>query len=130
MNIAFEGIDELIDELEAIDADIPKFKKKALIAGADLLKERTREAVYSHGLKPRSGNAPKYIDRTNPKDDEIFVTTTPEGFYLYFHERGYWHVRKKQFIPPKPFASIAYQQSIDDILEEYKKVFQEGLKIK
>lgn len=127
--ISFEGIDELIAELEAIDADVPKLKKEALIAGAELLKERTRDAVYSYGLRKRSGKAPEYIDRTNPKNDEIFVGNTRDGFYLYFHEFGYWHVNGKRFVPPRPFMSITYQRSVNDILNEYKKVFQRGLKL-
>lgn len=127
--IEFNGIDELIKELEAIEADVPKLKKEALIAGADLLKERTKESVYSYGLQKRSGKAPEYIDRTNPKNDEIFVGNTKDGFYLYFHEIGYWHVKGKRFIPPKPFMSVTYQRSVNAILNEYKKVFQRGLKM-
>lgn len=127
--IEFNGIDELIKELEAIEVDVPKLKKEALIAGADLLKERTKESVYSYGLQKRSGKAPEYIDRTNPKNDEIFVGNTKDGFYLYFHEIGYWHVKGKRFIPPKPFMSVTYQRSVNAILNEYKKVFQRGLKM-
>lgn len=58
VEVEFEGIDELIEELEAIDADLPKIKKEALKAGADLFKDRLRESVYLYGLQPHSGNAP------------------------------------------------------------------------
>lgn len=129
MNIQFEGIEELIRELEAIEADVPKLKKEALIAGAELLKKRTQESVYSYGLRKRSGKAPEYIDRTNPKNDEIFVGNTRDGFYLYFHEFGYWHANGKRFVPPRPFMSITYEQSINAIMNEYVKVFREGLKL-
>lgn len=129
MKIEFNGIDELIKELETIGQDVEKIKKEALIAGAELLKERARDAVYSYGLRKRSGKAPEYIDRTNPKNDEIFVGNTKDGFYLYFHEIGYWHVKGKRFIPPKPFMSVTYQRSVNAILNEYKKVFQRGLKM-
>jgi HK97 gp10 family phage protein len=128
--IEFEGIDELLEELEAIGADIEKLKNKALIAGADLLKERMREEVYRHGLHKRTGTAEKSIDRTNPKNGEIFVGNTPDGFYLYFHEFGFWNTWADRYIPPRPFASIAYEQSKDDVLDKMAEVLREGLGMK
>lgn len=130
MEIEFVGIDELIREIEKIEEITEEMKDEALIAGADLLKERTQEAVYSYGLKPKSGKAPSYIDRTNPKDGEILVGNTSDGYYLYFHENGFYNVRAKRFIPPKPFASVAYETSKSAILDEYVKVFRKGLGIR
>lgn len=128
--IEFEGIDELLEELETIEANIEKLKNQALIAGADLLKERMREEVYRHGLHKRTGTAEKSIDRTNPKNGEIFVGNTPDGFYLYFHEFGYWNVRSKRYIPPKPFASITYERSKDEVLNKMAEVLRKGLGMK
>lgn len=127
MQIEFDGIEELIQEIEKIEGITEEMKDEALIAGADLLKERTQEAVYSYGLKPKSGKAPSYIDRTNPKNGEIFVGNTSAGYYLYFHEVGFYNVWAKRFIPPRPFASIAYENSKNDILDKYAEVFRKGL---
>lgn len=127
--IEFEGIDELIREVEQLESESKKIKNKALIAGADLLKERTQRAVYSHGLKPHTGRAPSYIDRTSPRNDEIFVGNTSDGFYLYFHEVGFYNVRARRFIPPRPFMSITYERSKNAILDEYVRVFREELRM-
>ena len=129
VEVEFEGIDELIEELEAIDADLPKIKKEALKAGADLFKDRLRESVYSYGLQPHSGNAPEYIDRSYPKNDEIYVGNTPDGFYLYFQEMGFYNVRARRFIPPKPFMSITFERSTDEIMDEYVRVLRKGLRM-
>jgi|SRR5690606_6291562 len=127
--IEFEGIDELIREVEQLESESKKIKNKALIAGADLLKERTQRAVYSYGLKPHTGKAPKYIDRTSPRNDEILVGNTSDGFYLYFHEVGFYNVRARRFIPPRPFMSITYERSKNAILDEYVRVFREELRM-
>lgn len=128
--IEFEGIDELLKELASIEADLPKLKKQALIESADLLKERMQKGVYSHGLNRHTGKAPDYIDRTSPRGDEIFVGNTSDGFYLFFHEEGFYNVRARRFIEPRPFASVIYEKSKGVILDEQVKVLREGLKIR
>lgn len=128
--IEFDGIDELLKELDSIEADLPNLKKKALIESADLLKERMQKGVYSHGLNRHTGKAPDYIDRTSPRGDEIFVGNTPDGFYLFFHEEGFYNVRARRFIDPRPFASIVYKNSRNAILDEQVRVLREGLKIR
>lgn len=129
--IEFDGIDELIAEVERIDNSTNQLKDEALVQGGELLLTRMIDAVYSHGLIRRSGEAQESLTRTDPVGGELFVGTRggvkQPGFYLYMHEFGFWNVRAKRFIAPKPFASIAYESSKNDILNEYVDVFKRGL---
>lgn len=130
MQFDFEGIDELIREIDKIEGMTNELKDEALIEGADILKERMRQEVYANGLQRRSGTAQESIDRTNPKNSEILVGNTGKGYYLYFHEEGFYNVWAKRFISPRPFASIAYENSKNDILNAYVDVFRKGLGMK
>lgn len=131
MKFEFDGIDELIAEIEHIEAITDDLKDKALIAGGDVLRDNMKREVYAHGLHRRSGKAQESITRTDPKNHELFVGTEggkkQPGFYLYMHEFGYWNVRAGRFIPPRPFASIAYEMSKGEILEAYAEEFRKGL---
>lgn len=131
MEIELEGLDELIDYLSNFEMNLDKAKNEALIAGGDLLKDRITAEIYSHGLNRRSGNAAESIIRTNPKNGELFVGTEggkkQKGFYLYMHEFGFYNVRAKRFIAPKPLVSIVYESSKNDILDEYVKAFKREL---
>ncbi|WP_062323953.1 hypothetical protein [Halolactibacillus sp. JCM 19043] len=133
MNLEFEGLDELLREVELIQLAPEHVKDKALIRAADLLKERMRDEVYNHGLNPYSGDAQRSIDRTNPKNGEVFVGTKggkkQEGYYLYMHEFGYYNVVAKRFIAPKPFASIAFELSKGKILDIYVDELRKEMKI-
>lgn len=134
MNFEFSGLDELIAEIDRIEGLTDDLKDEALIKGGDLLKDRMTKAVYAYGLHRISGEAEESIDRTDPKNDELFVGTKggkrQPGFYLYMHEFGYWNVRAKKFIAPKPFASITYEKSKLAILDAYVDVFRKGLGMK
>jgi len=129
--IEFEGIDELIAEVDRIEGMTPRLKNRALIRGGDILRDQMKKEVYSHGLDRISGEAEEAIIRTDPKNNELFVGTQggvkAPGFYLYMHEFGYWSVRANRFIPPKPFASIAYEMSKNKILDAYVDEFRKGL---
>ncbi|GAB2561111.1 HK97-gp10 family putative phage morphogenesis protein [Gracilibacillus alcaliphilus] len=131
MNIEFEGIDELIREVEKIEGVTEDLKDEALIKGGDFLKEQISSEVYSHGLTRRSGEAQGSITRTDPANHELFVGTKggaqAPGFYLYMHEFGFWNVRAQRFIAPKPLVSIVYENNKDNILNQYVDVFQKGL---
>lgn len=121
MDISFEGIDELIAEMERIEQLSNRVKNKALVRGGDLLKERTQEEVYRHGLQKRTGEAQEAIVRSNPRNGSLYVGIAggakAPGFYLYMHEFGYYNVRAKRFIPPLPLWSIVFESSKNDILE-------------
>lgn len=131
MRLEFEGIDELINEIDRIENLTEDLKDEALVKGGDLLKDRMTAEVYSHGLTRRSGEAQSSITRTDPKNHELFVGTQggkkQPGYYLYMHEFGFYNVRAKRFISPKPMASIVYENNKDAILNEYVNVFQKGM---
>lgn len=131
MLLEIEGLDELIQEIDRIEGITDELKDEALIAGGDLLRDRIKAEVYSHGLTRRTGEAEKAIIRTDPKNGELFVGTQGgyqrPGYYLYMHEFGYWHVRLKRFMPPKPLVSIVYENTKGEILNTYVEVFRKGL---
>lgn len=131
MDIEIEGLDELIAEVECIEEKADELKDEALIAGGDFLRDQIKSEVYSHGLTRRTGEAQEAIIRTDPQNHELFVGTKGgakrPGFYLYMHEFGYWNVRARRFIAPKPLVSIVYENSKNQILDEYVKIFQRGL---
>jgi len=129
--IEFEGLDELIAEVERIEGMTDALKDKALIAGGEILLSNMIASVYSHGLQRRSGEAQASLTRTDPKNNELFVGTQggkkQPGFYLYMHEFGFWNVRAGRFIAPRPFASIAYENSKGEIMNAYADEFRKGL---
>ncbi|AJD91536.1 hypothetical protein JMA_22190 [Jeotgalibacillus malaysiensis] len=129
--IEFEGIDEIIREFEKIEQMIPGSKDEALIAGGDILRDRMKQEVYRNGLQEQSGEGRESIIRTNPSNDELYVGTQggakQPGFYLYMHEFGYFNVRAGRFIPPKPFASIAFEGSISEILGAQAEVLRKKM---
>lgn len=132
--LEFEGIDELIREIDRIESMTDDLKDKALIRGGEVLKERMKSEVYAHGLNRRSGEAHEAIIRTDPDNHVLYVGTQggkkQPGFYLYMHEFGYYNVRTKRFIAPKPFASISYEMAKPDILDAYVDEFRSGLGMK
>ena len=131
MLLEFDGLDELIDEIDRIEQISNELKDEALIAGGDYLRDRIKAETYSHGLTRRSGEAESSITRTDPVNGELFVGTQggkkQPGFYLYMHEFGYYNVRARRFIAPKPLVSVVYENSKNQILDEYVKVFRKGL---
>lgn len=133
-DLEIEGLDELIKELEQIEDMTDELKNEALIAGGDLLRDRYQEGVYSLYLTRRTGEAQESITRTDPENFELFVGTQGgkkrPGFYLYMHEFGYWNVRAQRFIAPKPTFSTIYENTKNQILDEYVKVFRRGLGMK
>jgi hypothetical protein len=133
MNLEFEGLEELLREVELIQMAPERAKNRALRRAGDLLRDRMKDEVYSHGLEPYSWEAWESIIRTEPKNGEVLVGTEggkkQPGYYLYMHEFGYYNVMAKRFIPPKPFASIAYELSKGKILDIYVEELRKELKL-
>jgi len=131
MRLEFEGLDELIREIDKIEGLTDELKDEALIAGGDFLRDEIKSEVYSHGLTKRSGEAREAIVRTDPANNELFVGTQggkkQPGYYLYMHEFGYYNVWAKRFIAPLPLVSIVYENNKNNILDKYVEVFQGGL---
>lgn len=131
MRLDFEGLDELINEIDRIEGITDELKDEALVKGGDYLRDRIKDEVYSHGLTRRTGEAQQSITRTDPVDGELFVGTQggkkQPGFYLYMHEFGYYNVWARRFIAPKPLVSVVYENSKSQILNIYVDVFRKGL---
>ncbi|RDW17633.1 hypothetical protein CWR48_14055 [Oceanobacillus arenosus] len=131
MQLDFDGLDELIAEIDRIEGLTDELKDQALIKGGDLLKDRIASEVYSHGLTKRSGEAQEAITRTDPENNELFVGTKggakQPGYYLYMHEFGFYNVRAGRFIAPLPLVSIVYENNKNNILNEYVDVFRKGM---
>ena len=131
MDIKFEGFDELLQELETLERKMDgEIKDEALIAAGDILLEEKQSQVYSV-LQRRSGQALESLTRTDPYNDELFVGTKggakQPGYYLYMQEFGFFSVRAGRFIPPKPFASIAFNNVINKMLDAQVKVLRRGM---
>ena len=73
MKFEFEGIEELIRELDRMEQVTEELKDKALISGGDLLRDRMKAEVYAHGLDKITGEAYESITRTDPKNNELYV---------------------------------------------------------
>lgn len=132
MELEFGGFDQLIKELEQIESNIDDaIRDEALTEAGDVLLKQMEQEVYAHGLTRRTGEAQESLTRTDPKNGEVFVGTEggkqQPGFYLYMHEFGYYNVWAQRFIPPKPFASIAYQNALNSMLDAQVKVLQRRL---
>jgi len=131
MNFDYEGLDELIAEIDRIEGLSNELKDQALIEGGDYLRDQIKSEVYSHGLTRRSGEAEEAIVRTDPDNNELFVGTQggkkQPGFYLYMHEIGYFNVLAGRFIAPKPLVSIVYERNKSAIMNKYVNVFRKGM---
>lgn len=133
MELDFEGIDELIQEVEMLENVPNRVRNRALRRAGDLLRDRMKQEVYSHGLNRITGDAQGSIIRTNVRQGAVFVGTRggaqQPGFYLYMHEFGYFNVRAGRFIAPKPFASIAYEMSKSQILDIYVEELRKEMRL-
>ena len=120
MRIEFDGLDQIIEEFERLENVPQEISDDALIVAGDILLEETQKQVYQF-LKRRSGDSVDALIRTKPKDGELFVGTKggakQPGFYLYMQEFGFFNVQAGRFLPPKPFASVAFQRSKNKMLD-------------
>ncbi len=131
MQFEFNGIDEIIAELDKIEKSTDELKDEALIKGGEILLESMKQEVYRNGLQRRTGEGQESLTRTDPSNNELFVGTQggkqQPGFYLYMHEFGFYNVRAGRFIAPRPFASIAYNNSVNRIMDAYVDVIRKGM---
>ncbi|NJP37190.1 hypothetical protein HCN83_06260 [Bacillus luteus] len=128
MDLDFQGIDELIAEIDNIEGLTNRTKDNALKNGAELLAERWNREVYSHGLARRTGNSQGAIAFKKEKGDYI-VGATSIAFYLYMHEFGYWSVQAGRFIAPTPTGSRVYESNKNAILDTYVDTFRRELRM-
>jgi HK97 gp10 family phage protein len=102
MKIEFEGIEELIRQLETMSDAVDQGKVEALIAGAQILQKAVQgRAPYLTGILM------EHIIISDVKDGEIDVYVDQQGpaYYGYFHEFG------TSRMPARPFVGPAFNES-------------------
>ena len=114
MNIELEGLKELQRALES------KFDtsqtQEVVKKGADYLKKRLEESVYTYGFKKRSGKSQNSMKIDIPGGgNEVYVglsNQSNDAFYLYFHEYGTSRMRARPWMRP------TYETEQQDIIYE------------
>lgn len=128
MELEIEGLDDLIEFIERMDGEKEPIINEALEVSGDYLKEKYSSGVYSHGLTRRSGDSAEAVTRTNPVNGSLYVGVKGgrkvKGYYLHMHEFGFWNVRAKRFIAPRPTFGTIYANEQNNILQKQAEVFK------
>lgn len=112
MAMKLEGMQSLLREVERMGKQVNnQLEEEALTNAADYLIKEAKENVYSHGLEKRSGDAEKAVIKSEVKNGkiEVGVTNSGEGFYMYFHEFGYYNKRAKTKVEARPWFQPTYE---------------------
>lgn len=102
MEFEFEGISELVQELELMGKSVEQGKDEALVAGAEVLQKAAKERV-----PVRTGNLMRHVNISEIDDGEIEVYVDQQGkaYYGYFLEVGTSKMRAQPFMGPAFNAS-------------------------
>lgn len=121
MKFEFEGIDELIIQLERTGQNVEEGKKEALEKAGKHLQEKNIEAA-----KPRwrTGNLERHIMLSDVESDEINVYVDQQGkaYYGYFLEVG------TSKMPAYPFMLPAFMNSRRVLQQIMAKTLSERLR--
>jgi len=100
MELEFEGMDQLVQQLERIGNEAEKYSEEALIkAGTGLQKEvKSRAPVRTHA----GGTLKANIELSEVENGEINVYVDQQGpaYYGYFLENGTSKMRARPFMYP------------------------------
>lgn len=109
MEIKFDGLDQLVRELENTERDVEKSKQEALEAGGKLLQQRTKEKAPH-----KTGVLEGEIQLSDVADGQIDVYVDNQGraYYGSMHEFGTSKMRARPFMGP------TFNQSISAIENE------------
>lgn len=132
MAVHFSGMQDALRRFEQMGKIVENTsKEKALKKGAEYLQGKLEDNVYSHGLKKRTGNAEKSFIVSEVVNDiiSIGVTNSGDGFYLYFHEFGFYNTWAKKKLPPKPFAQPTFENESNNVQEIMINSIKEDLSI-
>lgn len=122
MGIKLEGMDELLSQINKLGSKAEQTKNKALEEAGDFLKERIKANV-----PVRTGNLQKNIVRSEVKDGKVEVGASPDGFYGYFLEFGFYNKRVKRRIPARPFVGPAFESNKQAIRDKMASVIKREL---
>ncbi|MDY7222086.1 HK97-gp10 family putative phage morphogenesis protein [Halalkalibacterium halodurans] len=104
----FEGFDELMNNLRSMGDRGKAIEDKAVKKGAEHLEKKFEQAVYSNGLKRRTGKGGESITH-EVRNGEAFVGPGKDGFYLKFPELGFYNTWAKRRIR-KPWMQPTFER--------------------
>jgi len=124
-SIELSGVDEILNRLQQIGANVSRLENKALKDAAEPVLEdakvnapirtgKLKEGLKISGIKNRDGT--KYVLVGIDKSDSSKI------FYGKFIEFG------TSKMSPRPFLEPAYEKNKKEILERIKSTLKEGLK--
>lgn len=105
MKFEFEGMDQLLSELERADRSVQSSKSEALIAGAKVMQKETKNRAPVRAIG--GGNLKAHIEISEIEDGEVLVYVDQQGkaYYGYFHEVGTSKMRARPFMGPAYISS-------------------------
>ena len=112
MNLEFEGMEDLLRNIEKLGDKGKQIEEKALNEGADHLVQKFKA---SNDFKDETGILRKSIGKSSVKNGHIEAGVGPEGFYGLFLEIGFYNKRVKRQIPPRPWMGPAFESSSPDV---------------
>ena len=80
MDMQFQGLDELMHELDGMERDTEKSKKDALEAGGKVMQKSAKDIV-----RVRTGNLKGHIELSDVENDqiEVYVDNQGKAYYGY-----------------------------------------------
>jgi len=126
-NIELTGVDEILNKLQQIGANLGKLENKALKNAAEPVLE---DAKATNAFKNRSGKLRKGLKITNVKKKDgmkYILVGVDRGdnsavFYGKFIEFG------TSKMPARPFLQPAYEKNKNNIKRTIAETLKEGLK--
>lgn len=106
MDIQFDGMDELMQQIERMGSDVNHAKNEALTKGAEHLREKVQSVV-----RVMTGNLKANIEISEIKDGEIEVFVDNQGDAYYGHMLEFGTSRMRAY----PFMYPAFQRSTTSI---------------
>ena len=100
MRFEFEGIDELIQQLERTGSNMSDSKADALEAGAEVLQKATQERAPVRAVNGGTLKANIEISDIDGEDIYVFVDQQGIAYYGYFQEFGTSNMTAQPFMAP------------------------------
>lgn len=126
-SMELQGVDELLNKLQSIGANVARLENKALRNAAEPVLE---DVKATNAFNDRSGKLRKGLKITNVKKKEgvkyilvgIDKSDNSKIYYGKFIEFG------TSKMPAKPFLQPAYEKNKDNIKRTIAETLKEGLK--
>jgi HK97 gp10 family phage protein len=127
MPVTLEGMDDLLEKLQAIDGDVRRAKIGALRIGAGIVKRAIERHAHNFPEGYSKGNIADNIVAVPSKtaDGEMSMDIGPEkkrAYYARFVEFG------TKFQRSRPFVEPAFQESKSEALEAMRARIREQIR--